>query len=154
MKDLNEFLAYAVRLEEETALRFSDLTEAMKTYGNREVAEFFGRMTENARLHLAEARRRAAFHEVPALAPGDFVWPGDESPEATSMEASHYLMTVDYALALALDGERRGFTFYDQLARTTEDPEIRMMAAEFAAEEAEHVAELERWAARYPKATA
>jgi rubrerythrin len=63
------------------------------------------------------------------------------------MEASHYLMDLDYAMQLSLDSEQRGFEFYDEIARTTEDPEIRMMAVEFAAEEAEHVAELKRWMA-------
>ncbi len=64
------------------------------------------------------------------------------------MEASHYLMDVEYAMQLSLDSEQRGFDFYDDIARTTADPEIRVMAVEFAAEEAEHVAELKRWIAR------
>ncbi|AWK86435.1 ferritin-like domain-containing protein [Azospirillum thermophilum] len=145
------FLAHACALEEEAANRFSDLAEAMKTYGNQEVASFFGKMAEFSRLHLAEARKRSGFRDIPALAPEEFQWPDGESPEAASMEGSHYLMTVDYALDLALDSERRGQAFYAEVARTTGDPEVRMMAEEFAQEEAEHVAELERWVARFPK---
>ena len=53
------------------------------------------------------------------------------------------------ALELALDGERRGHAFYAGIASTTEDPEVRAMAQEFAAEEAEHVAELEKWIGRF-----
>ena len=53
------------------------------------------------------------------------------------------------ALELALDGERRGHAFYADIASTTGDPEVKAMAREFAAEEAEHVAELEKWIGRY-----
>jgi rubrerythrin len=86
MNDVAEFLAYAIKLEEDAAARFSDLAESMKTYGNREVAEFFGKMAHFSRLHLAEARKRAGFHKLPDMKPEDYKWPGDESPEATSME--------------------------------------------------------------------
>jgi rubrerythrin len=58
-------------------------------------------------------------------------------------------MDLDYAMQLSLESEQRGFDFYDEIARTTEDPEIRVMAVEFAAEEAEHVAELKRWIAKH-----
>ncbi|MCW2237798.1 ferritin-like domain-containing protein [Azospirillum canadense] len=145
------FLAHACALEEDAANRFTDLSEAMKTYGNAEVAAFFGKMAEFSRLHLAEARKRSGFRDIPSLALEDFQWPDGESPEAASMEGSHYLMTVDYALELALDSEKRGHAFYADVATTTSDPEVRMMAEEFASEEAEHVAELERWIARFPK---
>lgn len=145
------FLAHACALEEDAAARFSDLSESMKTYGNQEVAAFFGKMAEFSRMHLAEARKRSGFRDIPTLAPEEFQWPGDESPEATSMEGSHYLMTVEYALELALDSEKRGHAFYDSVAKETTDPEVRMLAEEFASEEAEHVAELERWIARFPK---
>ncbi|MBB3263383.1 hypothetical protein FHW79_000979 [Azospirillum sp. OGB3] len=145
------FLAHACALEEDAANRFADLSEAMKTYGNADVAAFFAKMAEFSRLHLADARKRSAFRDVPVLAPGDFQWPDDESPEAASMEGSHYLMTVDYALELALDSEKRGHAFYADVAASTTDPEVRMMAEEFASEEAEHVAELERWIERFPK---
>jgi hypothetical protein len=145
MQNVDEFLAHAIRLEEEAATRLNDLSHAMKTYGNHDSAVFFGKMAHFARLHLAQARARAGYHDVPEL--DEFEWLDGESPEATSMEASHYLMDLDYAMQLALTGEQQGFDFYDEIARTTEDPEIRTMAVEFAAEEAEHVAELKRWMA-------
>ncbi|PWC73460.1 rubrerythrin [Azospirillum sp. TSH100] len=153
MTDIHDaalFLAHACALEEDAATRFSDLSEAMKTYGNQEVAAFFGQMAKFSRLHLAEARERSGFRKIPDLAPEDFQWPDGDSPEAASMEGSHYLMTVEYALELALDSERRGQAFYAEVAKTTTDAEVRMMAEEFAAEEAEHVAQLEVWAKRYP----
>lgn len=147
MQTVEEFLAHAIRLEEEAANRLGDLSHAMKIYGNHDSAAFFGKLAYFSRLHLAQARARAGYHDVPDIAPDEFEWPDGESPEATSMEASHYLMDLAYAMDLSLQSEQRGFDFYDEIARTTEDPEIRAMAVEFAAEEAEHVAELKRWIA-------
>lgn len=149
MNDVAEFLAHAIKLEEDAATRFADLSEAMKSYGNKDVAEFFGKMAHFSRLHLAEARKRAGFHTLPELNDGDYKWKTEESPEATSMEGSHYLMSLEYAFRLAYDSEQSGFAFYDEVARTTKDPEIRVMAVEFAEEEAEHVAELKKWMVRY-----
>ena len=148
IKDVAEFLAHAIKLEEDAALRFADLSEGMRTYGNTEIAEFFGKLAHFSRLHLAEARKRSAFHDLPVLGPDDYQWPDEESPEATSMEGSHYLMSPEYALQLALQSEQSGLRFYADVAATTKDPEIRHMAEEFASEEAEHVAELEKWIAR------
>ena len=145
MQGINEFLAYSIRLEEEAAARFSDLANVMKSYGNLEVAGLFARLGEFSAQHAQSARARGGFHDLPKLQAGEFQWPSSDSPEATSMEGSHYLMTVDYAMDLALQGERAGFAYYDSIAKTSDDPEVKIMAAEFATEEAGHVAELERW---------
>ncbi len=145
MRDVAEFLAHAIKLEEDAANRFSDLEQAMKSYGNLESAAFFGKLAHFSRLHLAQAKRRSGYHDLPDIKEGDYVWSAGDSPEATSMEASHYLMTIDYSIQLALDGERSGYQFYQNIANTTADQEIRVMAIEFATEEAEHVMELEKW---------
>ena len=49
------------------------------------------------------------------------------------------------ALALALDGEQRSHAFYAGIAAITHNVRLKRMADEFASEEAEHVAELEKW---------
>lgn len=141
---IEQFLAHAVTLEAEAAARFADLAETMRIYGHPDIAEFFSRMAQFSRLHLAEARRRCGFRDVPDLLPGEAGFPDGESPEAASMAGSHYLMTIEQAFEIALDSERAGLAWYKGVAENTTDPEIRMMAEEFAAEEAEHVAELER----------
>ena len=153
MNSIEEFLANAVKLEEDAANRFSDLAETMRIYGNTEVAGFFAQMAEFSRMHLAEARARCGFRDVPKLNEETSPWADGESPEAASMAASHYLTTVESALDAALNSERAGLAFYADVAASTSDPEIRMMAESFAEEEAEHVAELERWRSRYPATT-
>lgn len=149
MDSIEEFLATAVKLEEDAANRFSDLADTMRTYGNTEVAEFFAKMAEFSRMHLAEARARTGFRDVPKLGPDADPWNGEESPEAASMAASHYLTTVEQALEAALSSEEAGLAYYAGVAAATADPEIRRMAESFAEEEAEHVAELLRWRQRY-----
>ena len=59
-------------------------------------------------------------------------------------------MTPHHALQLAMKAERGARDFYAGVAGRVDDPVIRAAAEEFAEEEAEHVAELERWLERYP----
>ena len=63
------FLAHAVRLEEEAAAGFSELADAMDTLGNPDAAEFFRRMAEFSRRHLAQARARVGARPLPELGP-------------------------------------------------------------------------------------
>lgn len=150
MKDMAEFLVHAITLEEESAERFDELADALAVHHNDAVVELFRKMAHFSRLHLAEARERAADLDLPHLAPWDYKWPGAESPETVEVFDAHYKMTPWHALSVALDSERRGQTFYAEVAAATQDEAIRAAATEFAAEEAEHVALLEDWLTRYP----
>ncbi len=144
MNDVERFLAYAVTLEREAARRYEELAAAMGTEGQRELKTFFARMAHYSRLHLAQANARAGFRELPDIAPHEFEWPDGHSPETAGWAGVDAQMDSLAALQLALDGERRGHAYYAAIAATTTDLELRAIAGEFAAEEAEHVAELQR----------
>lgn len=148
MNSVEEFLVYACRLEQEAALRFDELSDAAGSFGNKEVADFFRQMADYSRMHLDEARKRAGFRDLPAIANKDFKWPGTESPEAAAIWAADPLMDVNQALSVALEAETRGLEFYSGVRDSTTDPEIKAMAKEFAEEEAEHVVAIERWISR------
>ncbi len=150
MNDVERFLAHAVQLEREAARRYEELAAAMQTLGNRTLHEFFSRMAHYSRLHLAQARARAGFRELPALAADEYEWPDGISPEIADWAGVDALMDARAALLLALDGERRGHAYYATMAATTGDAELRAIANEFASEEAEHVAELEKLVAACP----
>lgn len=153
MKSVEEFLSYAIRLEQEAALRFDELADAATSNGNKEVAEFFRQMAHYSRMHLDEARKRAGYHDMPEMKPGDFQWPDTgESPEAAAIWGADPMMNIRLALELALEAERRGLAFYQDALVGTTDPEIKAMAAEFVEEESEHVVAIERWIARFEKA--
>jgi rubrerythrin len=144
MNDVELFLAHAIQLEREAARRYEELAAAMGTEGNAELKRFFVRMGQNSRKHLAEAVARGGFRELPELSPAEFRWPEGVSPEVADWAGVDALMDARGALLLALDSERRGHAYYAAMAATGNDPELKDLAAEFAAEEAEHVAELER----------
>lgn len=150
--DVGAFLLHAVVLEDEAAGRYDELADTMEVHHNDDVAELFRQMAGYSRLHLAEARELATRFPggLPDLKPWEFDWPGDESPESAATEGTHYLMTPHHALQLALVAERSAHSFYANVAANTANEEIRALAEEFAAEEAEHVEALEKWLTRYP----
>lgn len=145
MKDINVFLAHAVELEREAARRYEELAESMRAASNLEVESFFRRMAVFSRKHLAQAMERGGFHQMPALSAQEYVWPDGVSPEQFEWIGVDTMMDVPAALDLALNGETRSQAFYAGIAAATDDPEVRRMAEEFSSEEAEHVAELEKW---------
>jgi rubrerythrin len=151
MDDLRLFLSHAVALEGDAAERYHELTEALDVHNNPEVADLFRRMEHYSNLHLAEARERAeAAGGVIRLKPWEFQWADGEAPESADLDATHYMMTAHHALKLALAAEKNAHRFYDGVRAVTTNPKVRVLAAEFAAEESDHARELEQWLEHYP----
>jgi rubrerythrin/ferredoxin len=148
IKNLDQFLGFAVRLEEDSSIHYEELGAAMEECGNEAVAKLFKDMAHYSRMHLQQARERAGEIDVTAHFPPNYVWPDHATPERNALWAGDPDMTRLDALKTALQGERRGFDFYYSVAGTTKDPEIAAMAKEFVKEEAEHVEILERWIER------
>jgi len=148
IENLDQFLGFAVRLEEDSSIHYDELGAAMAECGNEKVAALFRDMARYSRIHLAQARERAGSIDVTAQFPPDYVWPDHATPERNALWAGDPDLSRLDALKTALQGERRGYEFYYSVAGTTKDPEIAAMAKEFVKEEAEHVAILERWIQR------
>lgn len=148
MEDIKVFLAHAVELERESARRYEELAASMRADGNETVETFFRKMASFSRNHYADAMERGGFRRLPALSRGEYSWPDGVSPEQFGWIGVDAMIDVKHALELALDSERRGHDFYAGIAASSTDHEVKVMAREFAAEEAEHVAELERWIER------
>ncbi len=149
MQSVEEFLAYAIKLEEEAMLRFGELADSMATYGNAEVAKLFRRLSEYSGYHMADAKARAGFREIPEMGPDDFHWPQGESPERAAIWGADPFIAREEALSIALEAEKAGLGFYAHVLENTTDPEIAALAKEFVAEETEHVEELEKWIAAH-----
>jgi rubrerythrin/ferredoxin len=145
---VDDFLGYAVKVEEDAAIHFESMSAAMEQCGNHEVAKLFAQLGRFSRLHLAEAQRRAGAIDATKIVPPDYVWPDHATPERTSLWAGDPSMSRLDALRAALVGEVRGYEFYYAVAGTTSDPAIRDLANEFVKEEAEHVAVLKAWITR------
>jgi rubrerythrin len=148
MDDVNLFLVHAIALEHDAARRFEDLSHAMRSVGNRDVEDLFRRLGEFSRRHLAAVMARAGFRELPKLEPAQLEWPNGVTPEAVGWQGVDDSLDVRGALDVALAGESSGQRYYARVAAETTDPEVKRLASEFASEEAEHVAELERWIVR------
>ena len=147
MQSVETFLAYAIQLEREAALRYGQLADAMQSCSNREVERLFRRLADYSRLHLADAMTRAGFREIPEIGAELFNWPDLESPETAAIWGADPFIGCAQALEIALEAEQAGFAYYNEIFQSTDDPEIRVLAAEFAAEEHEHVSELKKWIA-------
>ena len=145
INELDKFLAYAVKVEEDAALHFDKLSKDMADCGNKEVAALFAQLAGFSRLHLAEAQQRAGALDVAEHVPPDYVWPDAVTPERTSLLAGDPDLTRLDGLKAALQGEKRGYEFYVAVAATTDSREVANMANQFVSEEAEHVKVLESW---------
>jgi rubrerythrin len=149
MQSVEEFLAYAIHLEQEAADRFGELADVMESCGNRDVGKLFRQLSNYSKLHLADARARSGFREIPEMEPRDMVWPGLESPESAAIWAADPMIGRGEALEIALAAEQAGYDYYKSVLDTTDDPEIKVLATEFVAEESGHVNELKKWLAAH-----
>ncbi|MFG1432118.1 ferritin family protein [Xanthobacter sp. V2C-8] len=149
MKSVEEFLAYAAKLEEEAALRFGELADAMTSCGNTEVGQLFRQLSDYSRMHLSDARARAMYRDIPDLKPNEFQWPDLESPETARIWAADPFLGHAEALEIAREAEEASRDYYKSILDTTEDPEIKSLAQEFFEEESEHVREIHKWIAAY-----
>ena len=145
LKSLDEFLSFAVKVEEDAAIHFEMLAAAMEAAGNKDVAALFGQLGTYSRLHWQEAKAKSSNLGVELNLPASSAWPDQETPERTALWAGDKSLARLDALRAALQGERRGFEFYYAVAGTTKDPAIREVAKEFVREETEHVETLKKW---------
>lgn len=142
---MDEFLSYAVKVEEDAAVHFEQLSKAMADCGNQDVAALFEQLGRYSRLHLEEAKAKCTRFDAVVSLPPSSAWPDSETPERTTLWAGDPALSRLGALKFALQGERRGFEFYYAIAGTTTDADIRAVAKEFVREETAHVEELKRW---------
>ncbi|MDI9848202.1 2Fe-2S iron-sulfur cluster-binding protein [Rhodoblastus sp. 17X3] len=145
---VDDFLAHAIKVEEDAAQHFDGLAASMELCGNAEVAKLFRQLSGYSRLHLNEAKSRAKGKDLSAQVPPDYVWPDHVTPERTSLLAGDADLSRLDALRAALTGEKRGYEFYYAVAGTSKLPDVVAMAKEFVKEEADHVKVLEAWIAR------
>ncbi|BAP88496.1 ferredoxin [Burkholderiales bacterium GJ-E10] len=151
---LDEFLSYAVKVEEDAAVHFEHLSESMAACGNADVAALFRQLGGYSRLHLEQARAKCREHHVTVKLPPSTAWPDNQTPEMTTLWAGDPALSRLGALKAALQGEQRGLEFYYSVHGTTKDPTIRAVAKEFVREEAEHVETLKLWIAKEEAASA
>lgn len=144
-----ELYVHAIAIEREAAERYAEFAQRMSDLGNESVAALFGFLARAEALHLGALRRRTAGVALPPLE-ADYSWLGDGPPESPARELVFRLMSQRDALKIALEAEKRARAFFEHVVRRADDPALRALAREMAAEEAEHVALIERLLERTP----
>jgi rubrerythrin len=148
---LPEFLAHAIALEREAAERYLELADMMETY-NDAVSQLFRDMVRYSNLHHDSIVERARGIELPTLRSWQYRW--SAPPEAGGDEAFDPLLDPYNALRYARENELRAMQYYSKVGEQSSDAEVKRLAAEFAAEETEHVEALDDWLARTPRPSA
>jgi rubrerythrin len=146
---LPEFLAHAVALEQEAADRYLELADMMEAHRNDAVSAVFRSMTRFSQMHRDSIMLRVGSIVLPQLKSWEYRW--RFPPEVGGDEGFDYLIEPYNALKYARGNELRAMQYYREVAADATDPEVQRLAAEFANEETEHVAALNKWIEMTPR---
>ena len=149
---LPEFLAHAIALEHEAAERYLELADMMESYRNDPVSQLFRDMVRYSNLHHDSIVERARGIELPKLRSWQYRW--SAPPEQGGDEAFDPMIEPYNALRYARENEVRAMEYYASVGQSSTDTEVKRLAAEFAAEETEHVEAIEDWLARTERPSA
>lgn len=146
-----DFMSQAYALELDASERYAEFADQMEVHNNLEVARLFRKLSEIEGLHARQILQTMGWPRMPTPAfPGP--WPDFEPPETAPVTDLHYLMQPYQALELALRNEERAEDFFERIAGAQQSPpEVRVLAAEMAAEEAGHQRLIREWMQRVPK---
>lgn len=150
MKTAAHLYAHAIAIEREAAERYSEFAERMSDLGNDAAAEIFATLARLEAEHLDELLQRTAGMKLPELAREQYAWLERAAPETAARELVFRMMTPRHALEIALLGEERAAAFFESVVMTAEDPLLRTLAAEMAADENDHIVMLEKLLEKTP----
>ncbi len=142
---VEELLAHVQVMEREACECYLDLAEQMDMHNNPEVAALFTRLAADEKEHLAYVEKLIGKAEIPHIAPWNLKNFGDSGIDVTGTHYVHYMMTPYHALKLARRAERNTVSFFVGVIETSNNQEVRHMAAEFEQEEQRHIEQIEQW---------
>jgi rubrerythrin len=138
-----ELYAHALAIEREAAARYEGLARLMVERGCGALAALFAHLAAREAQHGKAIGARAQGLELPLLKPWEYGWSGAGSPEGVAQALGSRLGSPHDALAVALEAEQRARAFYEQVFAAAGDPDVKLLAAALAQEEARHVEWLE-----------
>ena len=146
IESVAELLAHSLELEYASHAHYAQLADSMAVHHNTAVAQLFRRLATMSAEHAAAVAARVGDMDLPRIPPWGFKWECPDAPEGGDCmdPGVSFGMTTVQALELALHNERRGHAYYAHCAASAAVPDARSLAAEMAAEEAEHLSLLER----------
>lgn len=150
IRSVTELLAHALAIEREAAERYTEFARLMADHERGELADLFMRLARLERDHARFIEKRAGPIDPPAVIEAEVRWLESGPPDAAVHEWLARMIGPRDALGIALQAERRAQAFFTELAESADDEALRQMARQFAEEEAEHAARLERALAAEP----
>jgi rubrerythrin len=147
-----ELYAHAIAVEREAAERYTEFSQRMSDMGEEAVAGVLGSLARMETEHLAALERRTEGLALPQVDTRDYRWLEAGAPENAAHELVLRLMSPHSALNIALGAEKRAQAFFEFVLMTADDPALRGLAREMAADENEHIALIEQLLARTPSA--
>jgi rubrerythrin len=138
-----ELYAHALAIEREAAARYGGLARLMVDRGHGALGALFAHLAAREAQHGKAIVARAQGLELPLLKPWQYGWSGAGPPEGVAEALGARLDTPHDALAVALEAEQRARAFYEQVFAGAGDPDVKLLAAALAQEEARHVEWLE-----------
>ena len=146
--DMDSFLAQAVRIEHAAEMIYRRSAELIDAAENPQAVVFFDEMAGYAHKHALQAITRAGDG---ALNRSLYLGDNDAEPESLiTLPTVGDRIELEGAMRMALEAEKRGLAFYLEVARDASDPDVRILALEFAAEEREHVFAVEKFLGQRP----
>ncbi len=145
-----ELYAHALAIEREAAARYDALARSMTERGNGPLAALFAHLAAREAQHARSINARTQGLDLPLLKPWQYGWSEAGPPEGVAPEFASRLATPHDALWVVLEAEQRSRDFYEQVFATAADPDVKLVAAAFAQEEAQHVEWIERALATAP----
>jgi rubrerythrin len=142
--------AHALAIEREAAGRYAELAQLMADHGNAPAAALFAHLAARESQHAGSVAARAKGLDLPALKRWEYCWLDNGPPEKVARELVFRLITPHDALKIALEAEQRSRDFFEQVFATATDPDVKLLAAGLAQEEAQHVEWIERALATAP----
>jgi len=145
-----ELYAHALAIEREAAARYEALARFMIERANGSLGALFAHLAAREAQHAKSIAARAQGLDLPLLKPWQYGWSDAGPPEGVAQEFASRLRTPHDALKLALEAEQRSRDFFEQVFATATDPDVKLLAAGLAQEEAQHVEWIERALATVP----
>jgi rubrerythrin len=139
IRSVEEFLAHAIAIEREAALRYREFQAHFAERGEDVLAGLCENLAHFEQQHCDDLVDRARGLSLPAIAAHAYRWLDGRSPEAVAPEILYQIATPRQLLAVALMAEHRARGFFEAVARSAPDAQVARLAAEMAREEDEHV---------------
>ncbi|MBI2212700.1 MAG: ferritin family protein [Acidobacteria bacterium] len=134
--NLQDALDLAILIEKEAAERYEELADQMSTHHTDEAAKFFRVMVVNELKHGNElaARRKQLFGDGPSRVDGAMM----SEIEAPEYEKVRVFMSIEDALNVALEAEKKAYNFFVSAIEHVENADVLKLFQELRQEEIEH----------------